>query len=182
MKRLPLLLSFLLLSCANDNLLQGSAGEVFPLEVSSVSVFKNDEAIQVSYFRNRGIYLDVVARVTVTLRLADGGVDGNGNSINADGGTNIDLKPGTRINLAEEFEPGHPRGVVVHAPGGEPVRLCPPPKRGDFYLGSGGEPGDVSTGDFSVVFADEGGDIAFGRTLTGRFSALTIDAGFGPLP
>lgn len=181
MKR-SLWLIALLCSCANDNLLQGSASEVFALDVSSVKVYRNDEAIQVSYFRNRGIYLDVVARLTVALKLADGGVDGNGQSVNADGGTNIDLKPGTRINLAEEYAPGHPRGVVVHAPGGEPARLCPPPKRGDFYLGSGGTPGDLTTGDFSVVFADEGGDIAFGRTLTGRFSGVAIDAGFGPLP
>jgi ABC-type uncharacterized transport system ATPase subunit len=41
-------------SCALDNSLGGSVSELFPLEVSRVEVQKNDEALQITYLRNRG--------------------------------------------------------------------------------------------------------------------------------
>ncbi len=66
----------------------------------------------------------------------------------------------------------------------------PPVQRGDFHLAGGGDPGQLTSGDFSLVFDDSPlpdggstpGDIGFGRTLVGNFSAVAIDAGFGPLP
>jgi hypothetical protein len=167
---------FVLAACQDVNTLSGSMSEVFPLDVSYVNVYRNDEAIQVNFLRNRGIYLDVVARITVALIIPDGGINP------VDGGVDLPIKPGTDLQLAGEYAPGHPICTVVHAPGGEPVRSLPPVQRGDFYLGSGGSPGDLSVGNFSMVFKDTGGDIGFGRTLVGNFSALTVDAGFGPLP
>jgi hypothetical protein len=166
----------LLTACLDENSLSGSMSEVFPLGVSRVDIHKNDQGIQVTYLRNRNIYLDVVARVTVALKYRDGGTNPE------DGGFYIPLVPGTRIDVAGDYELGHPVCTVVHAPGGEPVRLLPPVQRGDFYVASGGNPGEITSGDFSMVFKDQGGDIGFGRTLVGRFSAETIDAGFGPLP
>lgn len=174
----PLAAAALLLACAclEDNSLSGSVSEVFPLEVSRVEVYKNDEAIQVTFLRNRNIYLDVVARLTVSLMIPDGGTNPE------DGGFLRPLVPGTRIDLRGEYAPGHPIATVVHAPGGEPVRALPPINNGDFALGAGGNPGELTSGDFSMSFKDEGGDIGFGRTLAGRFSGIAIDAGFGPLP
>lgn len=169
-------LIFLCAACLEDNSLSGSMSEVFRLDVSRVEVHKNDEAIRVTYLRNNGIYLDIVASVTVSLHLPDGGINP------ADGGTLRPLVPGTRIDLAGEYALGHPMVSVVHQPGNEPVRLLPPVQRGDFFVAGGGNPGEETSGDFSIVFQDMGGDIGFGRTLTGRYRGIAIDAGFGPLP
>ena len=65
-------------SCLLENSLGGSLGEVFPLDLSTVDVHQNEEALQVTYFRNRGVFLDVVVRVSISLQddgvSADGGV------------------------------------------------------------------------------------------------------------
>jgi hypothetical protein len=177
LRRLGLATALLLgAACLEDNSLSGSMSEVFPLGVSRVEVYKNDEAIQVTYLANRGIYLDVVARVTIALHYPDGGT----NSV--DGGFLRPLVPGTDLDVAGDYLLGHPIASVVHAPGGEPVRLLPPVQKGDFHVSAGGQPGVMTSGDFSMVFMDTGGDIGFGRTLVGRFSGVAVDAGFGPLP
>ena len=158
-----------LCGCSADNILGGSVGDLFPLNISRVDVLRNDDALQVTYYSNRGTFLDVVVRIAVSL---------NG----------IDVKRGVTIPLQGEGSPGHQRTSVAHAPGGEPVRVFPNVKRGDLRLAEigiglpdGG--GTASRGDFSMVFANEGGDIGQGRTLTGNFATgRTIDAGYGPLP
>lgn len=153
----------LLLAGCGDNLLGGSVGELFPLDVSRVEVYRNDQALQVTYTFNRSVFLDVVVRLSVYV-------------------ADQKVAPGGRIDLAGEYAPGHPRTVVAHAPGGEPVRLLPPVHKGDLHIFAGGDPGAVTRGDFSMVFENQGGDLGFGRTLTGGFAAQTVDAGFGPLP
>jgi hypothetical protein len=168
-------LLFLAAGCLEDNSLSGSMSEVFPLEVSRVSIFKNDEAMNVTFFRNRNIYLDVVASLTVALRIPDGG-------ISADGGIYHVVRPGFRMNLQGEYALGHPIATVIHAPGGEPSRRLPFVNRGDLSISGGGQPGEEMSGDFSMSFQDRGGDIGFGRTLSGRFRAVAVDAGFGDPP
>ncbi len=150
-------------SCAVENGLGGSISEVFPLEVSRVEVYRNDEALQVTYYRNRGVFLDVVVRLAVALK-------------------DVDLKPGNKVVLEGEYAPFHPRASVTHAPGGEPVRSLPPVQKGELTLSGGGPVGTVTTGSFSMLFAAEGGDLGGGRTLNGSFNAVALDAGFGPLP
>lgn len=155
--------------CAADNMLGGSVGDLFPLAVSRVEVYRNDNALQVTYYANRGTFLDVVVRIAVSL-------------------AGIDVKDGITIPLQGEGEMGHQRTAVAHAPGGEPVRQFPNVKLGDMKLAQlgiglpdgGGTP---SRGDFSMLFENSGGDLGQGRTLTGTFStSRTIDAGYGPLP
>jgi hypothetical protein len=161
-------------ACGLDNSLGGSLGEVFPLDISKVEVAKNDEAMQVTYLRNRGTFLDVVVRVSVSLA-SDG--------VAADGGVApLELKPGTRISLEADAPTGVWRTAVTHAPGGEPVRSLPRVKKGDLVITRGGGVGEVTGGNFSMLFEQEGGDVGFGRTLTGTFSGMTLDAGFGELP
>ncbi len=168
MKRL-LALCALLTGCAADNVLGGSVGELFPLEVSRVEVLRNDDAFQVIYYANRGTFLDVVARLTVSTRQPDGGT--------------IDLTPPVKIPLEGEGEAGHQRTAVAHAPGGEAVRTFPKVKKGDIAISELGLEGQPSKGNFSMLFDFTGGDLGQGRTLTGSFSvARTKDAGFGPLP
>lgn len=164
-----------LASCGPENGLGGSLGAVFPLDISKVEIARNQEAMQITYYLNRGVFLDVVARVSVSL-------DG------------VDLKPGVTIPLGGMTgdggvleDGGVPPGlmqrcVVTHAPGGEPVRVMPRVKRGDMVIRSGGEPGQLTKGDFSMLFESEGGDLGQGRTLYGGFLAEVTDAGFGELP
>lgn len=147
-------------ACSGTNSLGGSIGELFSLEVSRVEVLRNSEAIQISYYSNRGEGIDIVARVTVATQ-------------------DIDLRPHNKIQLRGEYRPGHQRTTVIHFAWGEPVRNLPPVKRGDLTIASGGNPGESTRGDFSMSF-DQGGDVGAGRTLYGNFSTTAADAGFGP--
>lgn len=168
----PLALGLGLSSCLLDNSLGGSLSEVFPLDLSKVEVAQNPEALQITYFRNRGVFLDVVVRVSVSLQ--DEGVA-------ADGGVpTLVLTPGKRLELKGESPAGQLRCAVTHAPGGEPVRSLPRIKNGDIVITEGGNIGEPIKGNFSMLFEQEGGDVGFGRTLFGRFSSKeSLDAGFG---
>lgn len=163
MSRVALVGLLALTACGPDNSLGGSLGEVIDLDISRSDVYRNDEALQVTYYRTRGAFYDVVIRLSVALK-------------------DVTIKPGARIKLDGEYEEGHPRTSVATAPGGEPVRLLPRVKHGDLYISSGGEPGVVTSGNFSMLFESSGGDLGFDRTLLGNFKASTVDAGFGPLP
>jgi len=151
-----------LVGCGADNTLSGSAGELFPLEVSRVEVRRNAEALQVSYYRNTATDVDLVARLSVDT-------------------AGLELKPGTRVNLAGPALNGHARATVVHLAAGEPARVFAPVEKGDLVLDEGGEPGQLTRGDFSLSF-QKGDGYGAGRNLSGRFSAMAVDAGFGPEP
>ena len=169
---LPLGLGLALTSCGLDNSLSGSLSEVFPLDLSKVEVAQNDEAMQVTYYRNRGVFLDVVVRVSISLQ--DEGVA-------ADGGVpTLVLKPGSKLALQGESPTGELRCAVTHAPGGEPVRSLPRVKKGDLVITEGGAIGEKMKGNFSMLFEAEGGDLGYGRTLVGTFAVKeSLDAGFG---
>ena len=49
------------------NSLDGSLDEVFPLDVSTAHVIRNDEALVVSFEANRGRDIDLVLRFTLAL-------------------------------------------------------------------------------------------------------------------
>jgi hypothetical protein len=156
-------LGLLLLSCMPDNGLSGSMSEVFPLDVSRTEIARNDEAIQITYLFNRGVFLDVVVRVSVLMR-------------------GVDFKYGRSISLVGADATGELRCVVTHAPGGESVRDLPPISKGDLIIDEGGQPGEITRGNFSMAFQNTGGDVGFGRTLVGTFLGTASDAGFGELP
>jgi hypothetical protein len=168
------LLFLSLAACEGQTNLSGSMSEIFPLENSSVQVLQNGEAMQIVYLLNRGVFLDVVARISVSLNDEGAGPDG--------GIPQLELKAGSRVELQGQAPGGVARCAVTHAPGGEPVRDLPPVKQGDLRITRGGQIGQLTEGNFSIRFEQEGGDIGFGRTLNGTFSATTQDAGFGALP
>ncbi|MDC0713829.1 hypothetical protein POL68_35520 [Stigmatella sp. ncwal1] len=151
-----------LLGCGGPNSLSGSVEELFPLDVSRVEVLRNAEALQVSYYRNAGQDVDLVVRLTLATE-------------------GLDLRPGQKVNLAGFTELGTARTTVVHLSAGEPARLLGPVDRGDLKLDEGGEIGQPTSGDFSLSF-QRGDSYGAGRSLEGRFSAVALDAGFGPEP
>ena len=164
-------LGLCLASCGLDNSLSGSLGEVFPLDISRVEVAQNFEAMQITYYRNRGVFLDVVVRVSVSLQ--DEGVAPDG------GVPTIVLKAGKKLDLLGESPTGQLKCAVTHAPGGEPTRSLPRVKKGDLEILQGGKIGEAMRGNFSMLFEGEGGDIGFGRTLVGTFAVKeSLDAGF----
>jgi hypothetical protein len=162
-KPAAILLSALLSSCGPDVALSGSLEQLIPLDVSKVAVYRNDEALQLSYSRNRGLFVDVVIRVAISLR-------------------GVDASPGKKVNISGDWQPGNPRATFAHAPGGEPVRNLPRIKRGELTISEGAGVGVNTRGSFSVVFEDTGGDFGNGRSLSGRFLGLAADAGFGDTP
>lgn len=155
-----LLATSTLVACGRDNSLSGSVSELFPLEISRVDVLRNSEAVEISYYNNRGADIDLVIRVTVAT-------------------VGLDIRNGKSFPLDGEYQPGHQRTAVIHLAGGEPVRNLPPVNKGDMVISSGGSPGQSTRGNFSMSFG-AGGDLGANRTLSGSFSALAQDAGFGP--
>lgn len=174
MRRALVLAVMLALSaCTPDNALGGSLGEVIDLTVTEVIAYRNTEALQLIYTRNRGVFLDIVIRVTISLQTQaeDGTI------------TTVEPEPGARILLQGDWRSGNPRTTVAHAPGGEPIRNLPRIRSGDLQISRGGMSGGLTSGSFSMRFEDTGGDIGFGRTLNSNFVAnQTRDAGFGELP
>jgi hypothetical protein len=136
--------------------------ELFSLAVSRVEVRRNAEALQVSYFRNTETDVDLVARLNVST-------------------VGVELKPGAKIDLAGEVSPGHARTTVVHLAAGEPPRVFAPVDKGDLELDEGGNPGEETRGNFSMSFK-KGEGYGGGRSLSGNFSAVALDGGFGPEP
>ncbi len=157
-----LLVAMGLLGCGEANSLSGSAEELFSLEVSRVEVLRNAEAFQVSYYRNNGLDVDLVARLTVATE-------------------GIDLRPGTKVDLAGSTPSGRARATVVHLAAGEPARIFGPVDKGDLELDEGGGVGEPTRGDFSMSF-QRGEGYGAGRSLEGRFASLAMDAGYGPEP
>jgi hypothetical protein len=151
-----------LLGCGGANSLSGSVEELFSLEVSRVEVLRNAEAFQVSYYRNNGFDVDLVARLTLATE-------------------GLDLKPGNKVNLAGNTDAGLARATVVHLAAGEPARIFAPVDKGDLELDEGGGVDQPTRGNFSLSF-QRGEDYGAGRSLEGRFSSTALDAGFGPEP
>ena len=174
MRRALSLATILVMSaCTPDNTLGGSLGEVIDLTVTEVIAYRNTEALQLIYTRNRGVFLDIVIRVTISLQTQaeDGTI------------TTVEPEPGSRILLQGDWRAGNPRTTVAHAPGGEPIRNLPRIRSGDLQISRGGMSGGLTSGSFAMRFEDNGGDIGFGRTLNSNFVAnQTRDAGFGELP
>ena len=151
-----------LLGCGGANSLSGSVEELFSLEVSRVEVLRNAEALQVSYYRNNGLDVDLVARLTVATE-------------------GIELRPGTQVDLGGSTPSGRARATVVHLAAGEPARIFGPVDKGDLKLDEGGGVGEPTRGDFSMSF-QRGEGYGAGRSLEGRFASLAMDAGYGPEP
>jgi hypothetical protein len=157
-----LLVALGLLGCGGSNSLSGSVEELFSLEVSRVEVLRNAEAFQVSYYRNNGFDVDLVARLTVATE-------------------GIELKPGSKVSLAGNTPSGVARASVVHLAAGEPARVFAPVDKGDLELDEGGGVDQPTRGNFSLSF-QRGEGYGAGRSLEGRFASLAMDAGYGPEP
>ncbi|NMO20255.1 hypothetical protein HPC49_22650 [Pyxidicoccus fallax] len=147
----------------SDNELAGSVSELFPLgDISRVEVLRNAEALQVSYYRNNALDVDLVARLTVATE-------------------GLELRPGAKVNLAGLTPSGQARASVVHLNAGEPARVFAPVEKGDLELEEGGSPGEATRGNFSMSFK-KGEGYGAGRNLEGTFKATALDASFGPEP
>jgi hypothetical protein len=146
----------LLGSCGKGNL-SGSVGQFFSLDNNREEILRDDDAFQVTFYRDTATQIDVVARITVVT-------------------TGFDFQPGHTFDLSGEYAPGHPRAVVTHAAGGEPSRALPAIKHGALSLDSGGQPGQRTTGTFNVSFEEQGGDFGQGTNLDASFDATTRDA------
>jgi len=165
MNRATLALSTSLLVAAaiacgqGENSLTGSLSEVFPLDVSTVHVLRNDQAFVVSYEANNGRDIDLVLRFTLAL-------------------DQLTLKTGRQVNIAGLTDGGTLRATLLHNAAGEPARVLPDVSIGEFTLDKGGNPGDDTRGSFSVSFVNDG-SYGSGRGVSGTFHAVALDAGFG---
>jgi hypothetical protein len=158
MKRLGCLLLLCLLPGCGDSTLAGSVSALFALDVSAEVVQRNSEAFQVTYLHNQPTAVDIVAQIGLAL-------------------SGIAFQPGANVDLSGEYAPGHPRCVVTHHADGEPERALPAVSKGSMHLGSGGDVGEQTSGDFSIAFVNDG-SYGSGRTIYGSFGGVAVDAGF----
>ena len=166
MNRATLALSSSLLVAAamacgqGENTLTGSLSEVFPLDVSTVHVLRNDQAFVVQYQANNNNDIDLVLRFTFA-------IDDLPN-----------FKAGNSYNLAGFTDAGVERASFVHNAAGEPARVLPAVSIGQFNLDQGGNPGELAAGSFSASFVADG-SYGSGRAVTGTFHAVALDGGYG---
>ena len=150
--------SLLALAGCDNGPLHGSVSELFALTVASEELLRNPEAFQVNYFANRNRGEDLVIQLSVSL-------------------AGVNFIPGARVRLEGEYLPGHPRTTVVHLAVGEPTRTLPLVKLGTLNLSQGGAPKQLTSGDFSLSFVDDG-SYGSGRTVLGSFAGIALDGGF----
>lgn len=142
-----------------SNSLGGSLSEVFPLDVSSAHVIRNDQALVVSYEANRGRDIDLVLRFTLAL-------------------DQLQLDRGRTVRISGTTDAGILRAAFLHNAAGEPARVLPPVSVGQFTLDTGGNPGDDTSGSFDVSFVADG-SYGSGRGVSGHFRATALDGGYG---
>ncbi len=148
------------LACGKgDNSLDGSLSEVFDLDVSTVHVLRNDDALVVSYEHNAGRDIDLVLRFTLAL-------------------DQLPLQTGRTVNIAGSTDGGSLRATFLHNAAGEPARVLPDVSIGEFTLDTGGNPGDDTRGNFSASFVSDG-SYGSGRAVSGNFHAIALDGGYG---
>ena len=141
------------------NSLTGSLSETFDLDVSQVHILRNDEALVVSYEHNAGRDIDLVLRFTLAL-------------------DQLPLQTGRATNIAGSTDGGTLRATFLHNAAGEPARVLPAVSIGEFTLDHGGNPGDDTSGSFSASFVSDG-SYGSGRAVSGNFSGIALDAGYG---
>jgi len=139
--------------------LDGSLSEVFDVDVSTVHVLRNDDALVVSYEHNAGRDIDLVLRFTLAL-------------------DQLTLQTGRTTNIAGTTDGGTLRATFLHNAAGEPARVLPDVSIGEFTLDTGGNPGDDTRGSFSASFVSDG-SYGSGRAVSGNFHAIALDGGYG---
>ena len=132
--------------------------EVFPLDVSTVEILRNDYAFQVSYYNYNGTAIDLVARVSVDL-------------------SGWDFVAGKDYTL-QGSDDGGQRTSVLHLAAESPPEPLADVHLGDLQLNTGGNVGQYTQGNFSMSFISDGG-FGGGYTLQGNFSGQAQDAGYG---
>ena len=148
------------LACGKgENSLDGSLSEVFDLDVSTVHVIRNDDALVVSYEHNAGRDIDLVLRFTLAL-------------------DELDLQTGRTVDIAGMTDGGTLRATFLHTAAGEPARVISDVSIGEFTLENGGNPGEDTKGNFSASFVSDG-NYGSGRAVTGRFHAVALDGSYG---
>ena len=133
---------------------------MFDLDVSTVHVLRNDDALVVSYEHNAGRDIDLVLRFTLAL---------------------------DQLPLQTGRDREHRR---LHRRRDPPCHLSPQRRRrarpgvlpdvsiGEFTLDQGGNPGDDTKGSFSASFVSDG-TYGSGRAVSGSFHAIALDGGYG---
>jgi hypothetical protein len=159
---LPLVMGLLLLTrCSGGNSLTGSVSQIFgSLQFNSVTVWRNDDAFQVSYYFSQFGQTDLVIQLTVEL-------------------SGLNFSPGKTIDLAGTVN-GAPRTNVVHQAHAQGVVNLPVVKDGTLTLSSGGQPGEETSGSFSLSFVNDTGQLGGGYTVSGSFDAVLASAEFPP--
>ena len=142
-----------------ENSLDGSLSEVFALDVSTVHVLRNDQALVVSYEANKGRDIDLVLRFTLAL-------------------DQLQFQNGKTVKIAGYTDGGTLRATFLHNAAGEPARVLPDVSIGEFTLDKGGNPGDDTRGSLSASFVSDG-SYGSGRAVSGSFHATALDGGYG---
>lgn len=120
--------------------LWGNLGERMQSEANATEIYRDAERLQISYFFEPRL----IFQLSVSLK-------------------GLSLYNGVKLPLGGQAAVGVPRAVVSGN------QLFPPIAKGELLFATGGSPTELTSGSFSLTFAEDGSPLA-GRTALGSFS------------
>lgn len=148
-RRVPWLLSVLLLAACGPAPLSGSLREVLDLSYDAAELRWTADELAVAFVREGG---DVVLQVTAAL-------------------VSLDTVPNVPINLAEKLSTTQQRGTLSRSVRNDTTTSFPPLERGTLRVDGTPVTGQRVSGTFNATFV-QGAVEPFGRTVSGSFDAL----------
>ena len=150
-----LVLTGLLTGCGEGPHIEGSVAPLLDLHYEKAEALADTAEASVRFITPQGSGENTILKVTARL-------------------DNLELKPGTEIDLSEllgkDPESSPQRGTVTRAVQDEPDRAFPRILRGGLTFDKAIAPSAKVPGSFHVTFVN-GTDVYSGRTLYGRFEA-----------
>ncbi len=139
--------------CGAKDTLEGSLGEILPMDFKDVEVAVTDTEVVVSYFRPNGPGRDVVLKLVVN-------------------DAPPDVPPGQYLDLSPRPD-GTANAVCTRAVANDPIHTLAAVRTGELKLSAVPVVDQPVSGEFRVTLG-EGGDAGRGRTAFGTFSVTRV--------
>lgn len=142
--------------CGSSHTLEGSLGEILPLDFEEAEVAVTENEVVLSYWKPKGEGRDVVFKLVVSIRPGD-------------------VVPNQEYEL-EPLPDGTAFAVCTRAVADDPIHTLAAVRRGRFLLDAAPAVDRPVAGHFRVTLG-EGGDAGKGRTVFGDFEVERVVPG-----